>query len=97
MNVTIGEKKTFDDWRLKLRSLVIGFPEAKTNTVDVPGADGLLDLSEALGAVRYGNRELEMIFDVMGVRTVISLRLETLRSRISMADRFFSPRMSVQE
>ena len=66
MNVTIGEKKTFDDWRLKLRSLVIGFPEAKTNTVDVPGADGLLDLSEALGAVRYGNRELEMIFDVMG-------------------------------
>lgn len=66
MNVAIGEKKTYDDWGLKLRSLAIGLPEAKTNTVDIPGADGTMDLTEALGAVRYGNRELEMIFDVIG-------------------------------
>lgn len=65
MNVTIGEKKTYDDWGLKLQLLVIGLPEAKTNTVDVPGADGTMDLTGALGNVRYNNRKIEMVFDVM--------------------------------
>lgn len=65
MNVTIGEKKTCDDWGLKLRSLVISLPEIKTKPVDIPGADGVMDLTEALGAVRFGNRELEMTFDVI--------------------------------
>lgn len=66
MNVTIGNKKTFDDWGLKLLSLVVGLPEAKTNPVDIPGADGVEDLTEALGAVKYENRELQMDFDVPG-------------------------------
>lgn len=65
MNVTIGDKKTFDDWGLKLQSLVVGLPEAKTNPVDIPGADGVMDLTQALGPVRYNNREIQMIFDVM--------------------------------
>lgn len=66
MNVTIGEKRTFDDWGLKLQSLVIGLPEVKTNPVDIPGADGAIDLTEALGKVRYQNRPIEMIFDSIG-------------------------------
>ncbi len=66
MNVMIGEKNTRDDWGLNLRSMFIGLPETKTNTVDIPGADGVLDLTEALGSVRYGNREIELGFDVMG-------------------------------
>lgn len=65
MNVTIGDKKTFDDWGLKLQSLVVSMPEAKTNYVDVPGSDGSMDLTEALGTVRYNNRELQMMFDVV--------------------------------
>lgn len=66
MNVTIGDKKTFDDWGLKLQNLVVGMPEAKTNLKDIPGADGVLDLTDAMGTVRYGNRELQMVFDITG-------------------------------
>lgn len=66
MNVTLGDKKTCDDWGLKLQNLVVGMPDAKTNQTDIPGADGVLDLTDAMGTVRYGNRELQMVFDVMG-------------------------------
>lgn len=41
-------------------------PETKTNQTDIPGADGVLDLTEAMGPVRYKNRELQMVFDVLG-------------------------------
>lgn len=66
MNVTIGEKKTYDDWGLLLQSLVISMPEAKISQVDIPGADGMVDLTEALGTVKYNNRDLQMVFDVQG-------------------------------
>lgn len=66
MNVTIGEKKTYDDWGLLLQSLVISMPEAKISQVDIPGADGMIDLTEAMGSVKYNNRDLQMIFDVQG-------------------------------
>ena len=64
MNVTIDGKKTYDDWGLKLRSLIISLPEAKVNQVDIPGADGVIDLTDALGEIRYNNREIQMIFDI---------------------------------
>ena len=66
MNVTIGERKTYDDWGLLLQSLVISMPEAKISQVDIPGADGMIDLTEAMGSVKYNNRELQMIFDFQG-------------------------------
>ncbi len=66
MNVTIGEKKTYDDWGLLLQSLVISMPEAKISQVDIPGADGVIDLTEAMGTVKYNNRDLQMTFDVKG-------------------------------
>lgn len=66
MNVTIGDKKTYDDWGLQLQSLAVGLPEAKVNQTDIPGADGVLDLTDALGTVRYKNRSLQMEFDVAG-------------------------------
>lgn len=65
MNVTIGEKRTSDDWGLKLRSMSIALPEPKTNRVDIVGADGVLDLTDALGTVRYKNRDIQFVFDAM--------------------------------
>lgn len=66
VNVIIGERKTYDDWGLKLLNLFVGFPDAKINQLDIPGADGLLDLTQSMGPVRYGNRELKLIFDITG-------------------------------
>ena len=40
-----------------------GVPETKTRMVDIPGADGLLDLTEAAGGtIRYGNRPQQYVF-----------------------------------
>ena len=56
-NVTIGDYGTFDDWGLWLTSLDEGEALPKTVIVDVPGANGSLDLTEALtGEPTYSNR-----------------------------------------
>ena len=46
--VKIGEKHTYVDWNLILTSTNIGFPDPKTETIDIPGADGELNFSENL-------------------------------------------------
>lgn len=57
-SITIGEKNTWDDWRLIPSSRpLFNPPTPKTNTVEIPGGDGVLDLSEALaGRPTYNNR-----------------------------------------
>lgn len=66
VNIRIGDKKTFDDWGLILSSMSIGFPETKKNLVDIPAADGAIDLTEALGDISYKNRAVEFAFDALG-------------------------------
>lgn len=58
-NATSGEKKnTWDDWRLVPTSRpVINPPEAKRVEVEIPGADGIIDLTESLtGETCFKNR-----------------------------------------
>ncbi|RHP60187.1 mtfA protein [Clostridium sp. AF29-8BH] len=64
-DVQIGEFKTFTDWGLKLESMSVSFPEAKTDQVDIPGANGLLDLSEVNGQICYKNRTLTLNFSLL--------------------------------
>ena len=55
--LTIGGLHTFRDLGLVLIEETIGSPEVQTYTVEVPGRNGLLDLTEALnGEVAYKNR-----------------------------------------
>lgn len=63
-DVQIADFKTFTDWGLKLESMSISFPEAKTDQVDIPGANGLLDLSEVNGQICYKNRTLTLNFSL---------------------------------
>ncbi len=57
-SITIGSKNTWDDWHLIPSSRpLFSPPTVKTNTVDIPGGDGVLDLSTALaGRPTYNNR-----------------------------------------
>lgn len=44
----------------------LGVPEAKTYTVDIPGGDGVIDLTESLvGDTLYSNREQEFTFYII--------------------------------
>lgn len=57
-SITIGEKNTWDDWHLIPTSRpLVNPPKAKMSFVDIPGADGTLDLSTVLtGQVLFSDR-----------------------------------------
>lgn len=57
-SITIGEKNTWDDWHLIPSSRpLFNPPPVKTNYVEIPGGDGIIDLTTALaGRPVYGNR-----------------------------------------
>lgn len=66
IGVQIGEKHTYKDWNLILTSTDIDFPDPKTETVDIPGADGELDFSEVLtGDISYKNRTISFEFEMI--------------------------------
>lgn len=58
-SIYFGDKNSWDDWHLV--SPVRPFfqvPSQKTNSVEIPGTDGIIDLSEALtGFPTFNNRE----------------------------------------
>lgn len=59
LGVTFGNKHTWIDWGLlQTGPAALSFPIVQTNYVEVPGRDGLLDLSAALtGDVSYQMRD----------------------------------------
>lgn len=66
-SITFGDKNTWDDWRLIPSSRPVFNPPAqKVKTLDIPGGDGLIDLSQALtGYPVYQNRTGSIEFYVM--------------------------------
>lgn len=66
-SITFGAKNTWDDWHIVPSSRpVFDPPKVKKKTMDIPGGNGLLDLSEALtGYPVFGNREGSFEFIVM--------------------------------
>ena len=65
--VTFDGKHSYTDYGLWLMSRPeLGSPEAKVSIVDIPGADGNIDLTEAnTGEVKYNNRTLVFNFGAM--------------------------------
>ncbi len=64
--VTFGTKHSYNDFGLILTSKTISLPKPKTKTVEVPGADGVIDLTECLtDDVKYQNRSLQFTFTVI--------------------------------
>lgn len=57
-SITYGDKNTWDDWHLVPTSRPLFNPPAvKTNYVEIPGSNGILDLTESLtGYPLYNNR-----------------------------------------
>lgn len=66
-SVTFGDKNTWNDWRLVPSSRPLFNPPApKVKTLDIPGGDGTIDLSQALtGYPVYQNRTGSIEFIVM--------------------------------
>ena len=65
--VTFGEKNIGELYSAYLSEKHIGVPKARTLSVEVPGRDGEVDLTEAvLGRISYGNREVKMTWTLTG-------------------------------
>lgn len=58
IGVKYGSFHSYDDFSLFLTNVELEQPTAKTEYVDILGADGSLDLSEYFGEVKYSNRKL---------------------------------------
>ena len=62
--ITFGNIHT-DDLNLILSSVNIPPAQPKTNYIDIPGTDGQIDVTEALGTVKYQMREAEFVFTTL--------------------------------
>lgn len=61
-----NEISAYKDWNIILTESNIPFPEAKISTVDIKGADGVLDLSDvATGEIKFSNREIKLTFELL--------------------------------
>ena len=57
--ITFGEYHTWNDFGLVINEREISAPKPKTHYVEIEGADGSLDLSEAFGEVKFNRRTLK--------------------------------------
>lgn len=65
-SVNFGEYNSFEDLNLILTDSSISTPSVKTNYVDIDGANGSMDFTEAFGEIYYENRTLEFEFTYTG-------------------------------
>lgn len=63
--VLFGDKHSIRDWDLLMTSKEIEEATPRTNYVEIEGRDGSIDLTEALGEVRYDNRTLSFHFELL--------------------------------
>lgn len=62
--VSFGDIHSHYDLDLLLSAVEISPATAKTTYIDIPGADGFLDLTEANGEVRYSDRSMKFTFSM---------------------------------
>lgn len=61
-----NEKSAYIDWGIVLTQKDIALPNPKTSTVDIRGADGVLDLTTVLTEdIKYSNRKIKLTFEML--------------------------------
>ena len=63
--ITFDDIHTYSDLNLILSASEIPPAKPKTSYIDIPGADGSLDLTEANGEVKYYDRDLNFTFTII--------------------------------
>lgn len=93
IGVTLGGYHCETDLGLILTDADIQLPDVRTSLVDVPGRDGLLDLSEAVdGTVRYKNRKITLKFATL--ERVSGQKWNELLSNVS--DKIHGQKMKIE-
>lgn len=81
----INDKKfhTCRDWKLAWESYSISAAEAQTYTIDIPGMDGVLDLTESLGDVKYKTRKINLVFNFIGKHDIKMQHVSEIKNIIN--------------
>lgn len=104
--IKFGDVHSYNDLNLVLSSVSIPPATAKTNFVDIPGGDGSVDLTEALGEVRYNDRGCTFTFTVFPFedfeekKRIVSNLLNGKRCKITVdkdPDYYWIGRCSIDE
>lgn len=61
--ILFDEKHTYADFGLRIKAVNLEMPDVKVNRLELPGADGYVDLTDYYGA-KYENRKLTVICDI---------------------------------
>lgn len=64
--VNINGCNVYQKYGMILTSKVIPPAAPKVITIDIPGTDGILDITESMGIVRYNNRTIQLNFAIIG-------------------------------
>lgn len=105
--IKFGIYHSYNDFQLILASKIIGAPSPKTETIDIPGGDGVLDLTDFFGETKYGNRKLSFEFsslvipsDFMSLFSMVQNALHGKKMTITLDDDpgwYYTGRISVSE
>ena len=63
--VTFGNLHSYRDLNLILAEKIISTPSPKTELIEIPGSDGVLDFTEFFDGVKYNNRKLSFEFSTL--------------------------------
>ena len=80
--IMFGNYHSWNDFQLILASKTIGTPSPKTETIDIPGGDGVLDLTEFFGETKYDNRKLSFEFSSMVIPSEFMTQFSTVQNAL---------------
>lgn len=73
---------SYNDFGLLLQSKEIGSPAIKVNKIDIPGADGELDMTDYFGGAKYENAKHKFEFVTLAPRTEHLSLFSTIKNAI---------------
>lgn len=80
--ITFGEVHSYRDAKLLLAKKEMGSPAVKTNEVDIPGADGKLDMTDFFGEPKYDNVTHKFDFVTLEEREKFPLQFAVIKNTI---------------
>lgn len=80
--ITFGNLHSYNDLKLILESKEIGSPGVKENKVDIPGADGSLDLTDFFGEPKYEDVTHKFSFSTIVPQTQFLSLFSTVKNAL---------------
>jgi len=82
IGISFGRYHSFKDFGLLLQGKEIGSPAIKVSKIDIPGADGSLDVTDYFGGAKFENVKHKFEFTTIAPRTEYYSLFSTIKNAI---------------